>query len=134
MVHKESGHHDVERLVDGRKTLRVALAQVGLLLFIVKESATAIWRRMMDTVEQGIVDGIEDADARVPGVEGVESVRVRWIGHRMHSEVSLRVGPDPSVAEAYRIRDGSFENARRSVPKLSRLTDETLPAQPQPKR
>lgn len=105
----------------------VGLGITVAILFIVKDSALAIWRRMMDAVEPEIVDGIEKAVAGVEGVEGVESVRVRWVGHRLHSEVSLRVDGEASVTEADRIKSSSLAAARARIPKLSRLTVETLP-------
>lgn len=105
----------------------VGLGITVAILFIVKDSALTIWRRMMDAVEPEIVDGIETAVAGVDGVERVESVRERWIGHRLHSEVSLRVNGGASVAEAARIQSNSLAAARARIPKLSRLTVETLP-------
>lgn len=105
----------------------VGLGITAAILFIVKDSALAIWRRMMDAVEPEIVDDIEKAIAGVHGVEGVESVRARWIGHRLHSEVALRVDGGASVAEVSRIKSNSLAAARDSIPKLSRLTVETLP-------
>ena len=105
----------------------VGLGITVAILFIVKDSALAIWRRMMDAVEPEIVEDIEKAVAGVEGVEGVEAVRARWVGHRLHSEVSLRVDGGASVAEADRIKSSSLAAARASIPKLSRLTVETLP-------
>lgn len=105
----------------------VGLGITVAILFIVKDSALAIWRRMMDAVEPEIVDDIEKAIAGVHGVESVESVRARWIGHRLHSEVALRVDGGASVAEVSRIKSNSLAATRDSIPKLSRLTVETLP-------
>lgn len=112
----------------------VGLGITVAILFIVKDSAVTIWRRMMDAVEPEIVDEIEQAIAWVPGVESVESVRARWVGHRLHSEVSLRVDGTSSVAEASRIQSSSLAAARASVSKLSHLTVETLPEQEQGER
>jgi cation diffusion facilitator family transporter len=105
----------------------VGLGITVAILFIVKDSALTIWSRMMDAVEPEVVDGIEKAVAGVEGVERVESVRARWIGHRLHSEVSLRVNGGASVTEASRIKSNSFTAARAATPKLSHLTVETLP-------
>jgi cation diffusion facilitator family transporter len=55
---------------------------VGLLitvaiLFIVKDTALTMWRRVMDAVDPGVVEGIEQTAAAVPGVGEVHGVRVR---------------------------------------------------------
>ncbi|HEV7217124.1 MAG TPA: cation diffusion facilitator family transporter, partial [Chloroflexota bacterium] len=69
---------------------------VGLLitvtiLFIVKDTVVVIWRRLMDAIDPELVTGIESATAAVPGVEQVQRVRLRWLGHRMEAEVPITV-------------------------------------------
>ncbi|MDQ3639517.1 MAG: cation transporter [Actinomycetota bacterium] len=49
----------------------VGLAITAAILFIVKDSALSMWRRMMDAVEPEIVWSIEEAAVGIPGVEGV---------------------------------------------------------------
>lgn len=81
----------------------------------------------MDAVEPEIVDSIGEAAAGVPGVEGVESVRARWVGHRVHSEVEIGVPESSSASEVARIRERLFAEAKRAVPKLERLVVEAVP-------
>lgn len=45
----------------------------------------------MDAVEPEVVDSIEKGAADVSGVESVQSVRARWVGHRVYSEVEIGV-------------------------------------------
>lgn len=105
----------------------VGLGITVAILFIVKDSARSMWRRMMDAVEPEIVDSIEEAAAGVPGVEGVESVRARWVGHRVHSEVEIGVPENSSASEVAKIREKLFAEAKRAVPKLERLVVEAVP-------
>lgn len=105
----------------------VGLGITVAILFIVKDSARSMWRRMMDAVEPEIVDSIEEAAAGVPGVEGVESVRARWVGHRVHSEVEIGVPESSSASEVARIRARLFAEAKRAVPRLERLVVEAVP-------
>lgn len=105
---------------------------VGLLitvaiLFIVKGSAVSMWRRMMDAVDPEVVDAIERSASEVPQIEGVESVRARWVGHRIYSEVLVRVPGDLSAAETATMKEKLFSAAKRNAPKLERLVMETSP-------
>jgi cation diffusion facilitator family transporter len=106
----------------------VGLGITVAILFIVKDSALSMWRRVMDSVDPEVVEGIERAAGEVPQIEGIESVRARWVGHRIHGEVSVRVPRDLSVAEAARVREKLYAAAKRGLPKLERLTVETEPS------
>ncbi len=83
---------------------------IGLLIgvsivFITKDAATRIWQRLMDGVDPMIVDRIEQYAGDVRGVEQVESIHVRWLGHRLHPEVGVALGDDLSLWEAIGITD-----------------------------
>jgi cation diffusion facilitator family transporter len=106
----------------------VGLGITVAILFIVKDSAQAIWRRMMDAIEPEIVEDIERAVSQTAGVSKVEFVRARWIGHRIHSEVGVQMSGGESVAESYEVSERIRETAQRMVPKLERLTVEMSPA------
>ena len=105
----------------------VGLGITVAILFIVKNSAISMWRRMMDAAEPGIVDSIEEVAGSTSGVEGVDSVRARWVGHRVYSEVRVRVPEELSVAETDLISRLISEAAKKKVPKLDRLVVEFAP-------
>ena len=105
----------------------VGLGITVAILFIVKDSALSMWRRMMDSVEPEVVDSIEEAAAGVPGVEKVLAVRARWVGHRVYSEAEIGVPRDLSASEVARIREKFSAKAKSAVPKLERLTVEAIP-------
>lgn len=79
----------------------VGLAISAAILVIVWQSARSILLRMLDGVEPETVDTVAHAAAHVPGVEEVTDVRMRWIGHQLHAEVSITVPQDWSVAEGH---------------------------------
>ena len=71
---------------------------VGLLitlaiLAILRTAAVDIFRRLMDGVDPSLVDAAESALAKEPGVTAVRSVKMRWIGHRLHAEAELDIDP-----------------------------------------
>ena len=106
---------------------------VGLLitiaiLFIVKDSAISIWRRMMDSVEPEVVGSVERAAEEIPQIQSVASVRARWVGHRIYAEVAVKVPENLSVAEVARIKEKLHAAAKKTLPKLESLTVEPLPS------
>ncbi|HEX2728656.1 MAG TPA: cation diffusion facilitator family transporter [Rubrobacteraceae bacterium] len=128
--------------VDGFTSLAVLLGAAGValgypildpvigllitvaILFIVKDSARSVWRRMMDAVEPEIVSGIEQTAARTDGVKSVESVRARWIGHRIHSELRIRIDGGLSVEEGEEISERVRSSVHQAMPKLDRVAVE----------
>jgi len=83
---------------------------IGLLIgvsiiFITKDAAVRIWQRLMDGVDPLIVDRIEQYAGDVAGVEQVTSIRVRWLGHRLHAEVGVTLGDDCTLWESIGITD-----------------------------
>jgi cation diffusion facilitator family transporter len=78
---------------------------VGLLITIaifgiVWQSARAVLTRMLDGVEPDILDEIDHAAEHVPGVIGVHGVQARWLGHKLHAELSVHLDETVTVAEA----------------------------------
>ena len=78
---------------------------VGLLITIaifgiVWQSATAVLTRMLDGVEPAIVREIRHAAEHVSGLKRVLDVKARWLGHKLHADVAVRVDGTLSVAEA----------------------------------
>jgi len=71
---------------------------VGLLitvavLLVLKSAARDIYRRLMDSVDPDLLGLANDALAATPGVDRVERVRLRWVGHELLAEADIVVGP-----------------------------------------
>ncbi|HET8626853.1 MAG TPA: cation diffusion facilitator family transporter [Thermomicrobiales bacterium] len=81
----------------------VGLAITIAILFIVREAAAAVWRRLIGGIEPEVLDRVERAARGVPGVEGVHGARARWVGHRIYADLHVAVAPDISVRQAHRI-------------------------------
>jgi cation diffusion facilitator family transporter len=76
-----------------------------LILVMLKDTSLAIFRRMMDAVDPRLVDHAEAVIAGVAGVRGVERVRMRWVGHRLHVDAEIAVGAHLDVTSAHRIAE-----------------------------
>jgi len=107
---------------------------VGLLitvaiLAVLRGAARDIYRRLMDAVDPALVDAADVALAGVPGVEGVDSVRLRWVGHRMRAEAEITVDRTLDVVQAHAVSDNAQHQLIHQVP---RLDDATVHINPSP--
>lgn len=81
----------------------VGLGITAAILGIVWQSARAIFTRMLDGVDPDVIDELAHAAHHVSQVQDVTDVRARWLGHRLHAEVSIAVKPELSVSEAHAV-------------------------------
>jgi cation diffusion facilitator family transporter len=106
---------------------------VGLLitvaiLAILRSAVRDIFRRLMDGVDPRLVDTAEASLAGQPGVRSVRSVRMRWIGHRLHADAELDIDPAVSLDDAHRIAHDAEHELTHAVPKLSSALVHAYPA------
>jgi cation diffusion facilitator family transporter len=106
---------------------RLADPIVGLLitvaiLFVLKNAARDIYRRLMDSVEPNLVDEVERVLASVPGVQAVESVRIRWIGHDLRAEAEIISDADLRLVDAHAIAEQARHRLLHEIPRLGQAT------------
>ncbi|MET0994137.1 MAG: cation diffusion facilitator family transporter, partial [Mycobacterium sp.] len=106
---------------------------VGLLitiaiLAVLRTAVRDIFRRLLDAVDPELVDAAEAALAAEPGVTGVRSVKMRWIGHRLHADAELDIDPATSLTDAHRLAHDAEHTLTRAVPKLSTALIHAYPA------
>jgi cation diffusion facilitator family transporter len=106
----------------------VGILITGAILAVLRGAARDIYRRLMDAVDPDLVDAAEAAVRDVPGVRSVETVRLRWIGHRMRAEITLTVDDALSVVEAHAIADEAQHQLIHRVPRLDDGTVHVNPA------
>lgn len=92
------------------------------ILFIVKDAAKAVWHRLIDGIEPDILDEIAHAPSHVAGVRAVRTVRARWIGHKVYSDVAIAVDPDLPV----HVADAIAREVERSLRAHVRLLGEVV--------
>ena len=96
----------------------VGLLITAAILVVLKGAATDIYRRLMDAVDPGLVDAAEAVLRAVPGVEGVESLRLRWTGHRLRAEAGLVVEPALDVVAGHAIAVAAHHALLHEIPRL----------------
>ncbi|ADT97983.1 MULTISPECIES: cation diffusion facilitator family transporter [Mycolicibacterium] len=97
----------------------IGLVITVAILAILRTAARDIFRRLMDGVDPGFVASAESALAAEPGVLAVRSVRMRWVGHRLHADAELDIDPAVSLADAHRIAHEAEHTLTHAVPKLA---------------
>ncbi|MET4431417.1 MULTISPECIES: cation diffusion facilitator family transporter [unclassified Mycolicibacterium] len=106
---------------------------IGLLitvaiLAVLRSAVRDVFRRLLDGVDPRLVEIAEETLATRPGVRSVRSVRMRWIGHRLHADVELDVDPEVNLAEAHRIAHDAEHELTHAVPKLATALIHAYPA------
>ncbi|OMC52130.1 hypothetical protein A5745_02255 [Mycobacterium sp. IS-2888] len=107
----------------------VGLVITVAILAVLRTAARDVFRRLLDGVDPALVDAAEHALAARPGVHAVRSVRMRWIGHRLHADAELDVNPDLDLAQAHRIAHDAEHELTHAVPKLTSALIHAYPAE-----
>jgi cation diffusion facilitator family transporter len=106
---------------------------VGLLitvaiLVIVKNAARDIYRRLMDAVDPGLVEQVTAILASVDGVQAVDAVRIRWVGHELRAEAEVTSDGALTLAQAHDVAEHAHHHLLHEVPRLAQATIHSSPA------
>lgn len=107
----------------------VGLLITAAILAVLRTAARDVFRRLLDGVDPAMVDAAEQALAARPGVQAVRSVRMLWIGHRLHADAELDVDPALDLAQAHRIAHDAEHELTHTVPKLTTALIHAYPAE-----
>lgn len=107
----------------------VGLLITAAILAVLRTAARDVFRRLLDGVDPAMVDAAEQALAARPGVQAVRSVRMRWIGHRLHADAELDFDPALDLAQAHRIAHDAEHELTHTVPKLTTALIHAYPAE-----
>jgi len=106
----------------------VGLIITVAVLAIVWQSAKAVLTRMLDGIEPNTVHELRHTAEHASGVKYVESVRARWLGHRLYAEMTLAVDPRLSVTNISKLADDIMGHAQDHIAALESLHVQTVPA------
>jgi len=128
------GHH---ARIDGVTSLAVVVGAIGVaagwpsadpimglvitvaIVAILKNAVRDIYRRLMDSVDPALVDQVTSVLSGVDGVQGVETVRIRWVGHELRAEASVVSDGGLSLAAAHAIAEAAHHRLLHEVPRLT---------------
>jgi cation diffusion facilitator family transporter len=96
----------------------IGLVITGVLLKIVWESGQTIFTRLLDGVEPETIDAIYHAAEHVVAGETVQSVKARWLGHRLYVEIDLLLPTDCSIGEGQSVAAKVQDTLQSHLPYL----------------
>jgi cation diffusion facilitator family transporter len=105
-------------LADPIVGLLITVAIAGVLRGAVRE----IYRRLMDAVDPALTDLATRILRETPDVTGVDQLRIRWIGHRLRAEATIRVDAGMSLVAAHEVADRAHHHLLHEVPRLADAT------------
>jgi len=106
----------------------VGLLITAAILFILRTATRDVLRRLMDGIDPAVLQEADRSLRDTAGVVGVRSLRMRWIGHRMHAEADIEVDPESTVTQSHRIAHHAEAHLIRHVPRVDRVTIHVSPA------
>ena len=96
----------------------VALAISGAIFVLLWGTARDIGRRLLDGVDPALVATVEDTVAAMPGIVGIDGLRMRWIGHRLGVEATVSTDPAMPVGRFHELEHGLADALRQRLPSL----------------
>ena len=103
--------------------IAISAANVVVLMGAVR----TIYRRLMDSVDPALVDQVEAVVRAVPGVDGLDAVRVRWVGHELWAEIEVVSDPALSLVASHAIAAEAHHRLLHEVPRLAEAVIHTSP-------
>jgi len=132
---------------DGFTSLAVVLSAVGAwfgfpladpiigllitiaILFVLRDAAREVYRRLMDAVDPVLVDQTEQIIRATPGVIDVSDIQLRWLGHSLRAEARITIDSTTSLVDAHHL---SHQVEHELIHSVRRLTSATIHTEPLP--
>jgi divalent metal cation (Fe/Co/Zn/Cd) transporter len=83
----------------------------------------------MDAVDPALVGSLESAARQVPGVQSLDQMRVRWIGHTLHAEANVQVDGALSTSDSHGIAEEVRHAMLHAAPWLRSATVHVDPSE-----
>jgi cation diffusion facilitator family transporter len=106
----------------------VGLVITLAILVVVKNAARDIYRRLMDAVDPTLVEQVKSILASVDGIDAIEAVRIRWVGHELHAEAEVTSDGNLTLAEAHGVAEHARHHLVHQVPRLAQATIHSSPS------
>jgi cation diffusion facilitator family transporter len=92
------------------------------ILLAVRSSARSIYHRLMDAIDPGLVHVAEQVLAATPGIEAVDRLRMRWVGHDLHAEAAITCDAQRTLHAAHDIAEEGRHRLLHALPRLRSVT------------
>ncbi len=88
------------------------------ILVVLRGAARDIYQRLMDAVDPKVVDTAQEVILQTDGVQEIEDLRLRWIGHRLRAEVAVAVDGADTIRHGHDIAQELRHRLIHDIPKL----------------
>jgi cation diffusion facilitator family transporter len=99
----------------------VGLGITVAILFVLRGAASQMWHRLMDAADPDVVRGLAREAALVEGVQEVDAVRLRWLGHRLEADMRIVVDEDLPTRDSHRLAEEVRHRLFHAQPKLASI-------------
>jgi cation diffusion facilitator family transporter len=106
----------------------VGLVIAAMIAVVTYSAARQVLARLMDAVDPAFVTQAGTALRATDGVEGIDRIRMRWIGHDLHAEVELTVGGTLSLRAAHEVAHQAERRLHEALPRVSSATVHVNPS------
>lgn len=100
----------------------IGLGIGAAILVIVWNSGRDMYYRIMDAVEPEITESVKEIASKVKDVMEVNSVAIRWVGHRQRAEFHITVDCQMPTCESHRIAEAVRHDLFHAMPALADVT------------
>ena len=105
----------------------IGLVITAAIVVLLWGTARDIGRRLLDGVDPALVDRAEATLLQVPGVAGVNAIRLRWSGHRLHLAATVTTDGSVSVADFHRMEHAAADALRPTLSGLDSVVLNPVP-------
>ncbi len=98
-----------------------------VILTVVYSTTRSVLQRLLDAVDPRVIPSIYSIASEVPGVEAVNTVRARWVGHTLHIAMNIEVEAELTLIKAHGIAEEVRHRLFHRVKGLSEVIIHTDP-------
>jgi cation diffusion facilitator family transporter len=91
------------------------------ILFITRDATLTMWYRLMDAIEPELLAKAEAVIKQQNEIKEVRRVRLRWLGHALHGEITIAVDPDMTIAQGHEIAEAIRHDLFHEFPTLTEI-------------
>jgi len=99
----------------------VGLGITVAILFVLKDAGIQMWHRLMDAADPDVVQRLTREAAMVEGVQQVDDLRLRWLGHRLEADMRIVVDEDLPTRDSHRLAEEVRHRLFHAQPKLASI-------------